>query len=158
MFSFFKKGIELLAPVSGNAVDLSQVPDPVFSQKMAGDGLAIEATGDTAVAPCDGTITLIFKTNHAFGMQLDNGIELLIHIGIDTVELNGEGFERLIEEGSKVKAGTPIIKFDKEFIKNKGLSLSTPVLVTNVDVVKEIKPSIGTQVSAGKDIVLTIKK
>lgn len=158
MFGLFKKDLKLVAPVSGKAIDLSQVPDAVFAQKMAGDGAAIEATGDVAVAPCDGTLTLIFKTNHAFAMTLDNGVELLIHIGIDTVELNGEGFERLAEEGTKVKAGTPIIKFNAEFIKSKGLSLATPVLITNSDSVKEIKSLTGKDVTAGEDEIVTYRK
>lgn len=158
MFGLFKKDLKLVAPVSGKAIDLSQVPDAVFAQKMAGDGAAIEATGDVAVAPCDGTLTLIFKTNHAFALTLDNGVELLIHIGIDTVELNGEGFERLAEEGTKVKAGTPIIKFNAEFIKSKGLSLATPVLITNSDSVKEIKSLTGKDVTAGEDEIVTYRK
>ncbi|WP_027634339.1 PTS sugar transporter subunit IIA [Clostridium hydrogeniformans] len=158
MFGLFKKDLKLVAPVSGKAIDLSQVPDAVFAQKMAGDGAAIEATGDVAVAPCDGTLTLIFKTNHAFAMTLDNGVELLIHIGIDTVELNGEGFERLAEEGTKVTAGTPIIKFNAEFIKSKGLSLATPVLITNPDSVKEIKSLTGKDVTAGEDEIVTYRK
>ena len=158
MFGLFKKDLKLVAPVSGKSIDLSQVPDPVFAQKMAGDGAAIDATGDVAVAPCDGTLTLIFKTNHAFAMTLDNGVELLIHIGIDTVELNGEGFERLAEEGAKVKAGTPIIKFNPELIRGKGLSLTTPVLITNPDSVKEIKPLTGKDVIAGQDEVVTYRK
>ena len=107
---------------------------------MAGDGFAINYTGSTVVAPCDGTLTLIFKTNHAFSITTDNGVELLIHIGLDTVTLNGEGFERLIEEGQKVKAGTPIIKLNRELIESKGISLVTPVLITNVDSVKSISP------------------
>ena len=158
MFGLFKKDLKLVAPVSGKAIDLSQVPDAVFAQKMAGDGAAIEATGDVAVAPCDGTLTLIFKTNHAFAMTLDNGVELLIHIGIDTVELNGEGFERLAEEGTKVTAGTPIIKFNAEFIKSKGLSLATPILITNPDSVKEIKSLTGKDVTAGEDEIVTYRK
>ena len=114
MFGFLKKELKLIAPIDGNTIALSNVPDPVFSQKMAGDGTAIDSTGDIVVAPCDGELTLIFKTNHAFAMSLDNGIELLVHIGIDTVSLNGEGFERLIEPGQTVKAGTPIIKINRE--------------------------------------------
>lgn len=157
MFGFFKKDLKLVAPVDGKTIDLTQVPDEVFAGKMAGDGLAIEPSGDTVVAPADGELTLVFKTNHAFAMTLSNGVELLVHIGIDTVSLNGEGFERLAEQGTKVKAGTPIIKIDREFIKSKGLSLATPVLITNIDVVKEFKPTVGAQVTAAKDTVLTYK-
>ena len=133
---------------------ISEVPDPVFAQKMAGDGLAIDATGDVIVAPCDGDLTLVFKTKHAFAMTLDNGIELLVHIGIETVSLNGEGFEQLAEAGTKVKAGTPIIKIDREFIKSKNLPLVTPILITNPDVVKSMDAKTGLDAKAGETVVL----
>ncbi|MEG1004262.1 PTS sugar transporter subunit IIA [Clostridium sp.] len=161
MFGLFKKNknekneaLNFVAPVSGKAIDLSEVPDPVFAQKMAGDGLAIDATGDVIVAPCDGDLTLVFKTKHAFAMTLDNGIEMLVHIGIETVSLNGEGFEQLVEAGTKVKAGTPIIKIDREFIKSKNLSLVTPILITNPDVVKSMEAKTGMDVVAGETVVL----
>lgn len=159
MFGLFKKNkkeesLNFVAPVSGKAVDLSEVPDPVFAQKMAGDGLGIDSTGDIIVAPCDGELTLVFKTKHAFAMTLDNGIEVLVHIGIETVSLNGEGFEQLAEQGTRVKAGTPIIKIDREFIKNKGLSLVTPVLITNPDTVKSLDVKTGMDVLAGETVVL----
>ena len=163
MFKFFNKkqksksDLVLVAPVDGKAIDLSQVPDPVFAQKLAGDGIAIDITGDTIVAPADGTVSLIFQTKHAFGMSLANGVELLVHIGIDTVSLNGEGFEKLIEQGASVKAGTPIIKIDRNFILEKGFSLVTPVLITNPDVGSEIILSIDKDVTAGKDEVVTCK-
>ena len=103
MFGLFKKELKLIAPATGKTIDLSQVPDQVFAEKMAGDGVAIEVTGDTIVAPADGELSLVFKTNHAFAMTLSNGIELLVHVGIDTVSLEGEGFERLTEPGQQVK-------------------------------------------------------
>lgn len=158
MFGFLKKELKLIAPIDGSTIDLSNVPDPVFSQKMAGDGAAINSTGDVVVAPCDGELTLIFKTNHAFAMSLDNGIELLVHIGIDTVSLNGEGFERLIEPGQTVKAGTPIIKINRQIIEEKNLSLITPVLITNPDSVKSIRPIINERVTAGNDTIIIYKK
>jgi PTS system D-glucosamine-specific IIA component/PTS system glucose-specific IIA component len=139
MFKFFNKkqksDLKLIAPATGKAIDLSEVPDPVFAQKMVGDGVAIDVTGDTIVAPADGTLTLVFKTKHAFALTLNNGIELLVHIGLDTVSLDGEGFEQLAQEGTFVKAGTPIIKINRDFILEKGFSLITPVLVTNQDIV-----------------------
>lgn len=157
MFGFLKKDSKFLAPVDGKVINLSEVPDPVFAEKMAGDGVAIDTTGNTIVAPCDGELSLVFQTNHAFAMTLKDGVELLVHIGIDTVSLNGEGFERLAEPGTKVKAGTPIIKIDREFITSKGISLITPVLITNVDSVKDITPVVGINVSAGVDTILTYK-
>ena len=159
MFGFFKKkkqdeALNFVAPVSGKLIDLSEVPDPVFAQKMAGDGVGIDTTGDVIVAPCDGELSLVFKTKHAFAMTLDNGIELLVHIGIETVSLNGEGFEQLVEQGTKVKAGTPIIKIDRDFIKGKGLSLVTPVLITNPDSVKSIEAKTGVDAVAGETVII----
>ncbi|MGL4773224.1 MAG: PTS sugar transporter subunit IIA [Clostridium sp.] len=161
MFGFFKKGkknennaLKLVAPATGKVLPIDQIPDPVFAQKMAGDGVGIEVACDTIVAPADGEITLVFKTKHAFAMTLDNGLELLVHIGIETVSLNGEGFEQLVEQGVKVKAGTPIIKIDREFIKSKGLSLVTPVLITNVDSVKTLNPISGMDATAGETSVI----
>lgn len=161
MFGFSKnkkskesKEFNLLAPVQGKALPLSEVADPVFAQKMAGDGVAIEPTGDIIVAPADGELALVFKTKHAFALTLANGAEILVHIGLDTVSLNGEGFEQLAEEGTKVKAGTPIIKIDRQFIKSKGLSLVTPVLITNIDAFASITPIENIDTIAGETIVI----
>jgi PTS system D-glucosamine-specific IIA component/PTS system glucose-specific IIA component len=159
MFNFFKKKsnkeIKLVAPITGRTLDLSNVPDKVFAEKLAGDGIAIDPTGDVIVAPADGELTLVFKTMHAFALTLDNGSELLIHIGIDTVSLNGEGFQQLVEAGAMVKAGTPIIKIDRDFILSKGLSLITPVLITNMDIVKELKTNVDKDVVAGQNEVIS---
>lgn len=147
----------LVAVATGDLIPLSEVPDPVFAQKLAGDGAAIMIKGDTIVAPADGELSLVFKTKHAFAMTLDNGLELLVHIGVDTVGLNGEGFEQLVEQGVKVKAGTPIIKIDREFILSKGLSLATPVLITNVDSAKSVAPVESGSVVAGENIVVNFE-
>ena len=156
MFGFFKKESKFVAPIDGKVMNLSDVPDPVFAEKMAGDGVAIDTTGDTIVARCAGELTLVLKTYPAY--LSDSYTELLVHIGIDTVSLNGEGFERLQEQGTTVKAGTPIIKINRDIITGKGLSLITPVLVTNVDNVKDLTPvSVGQNVTAGNDTVLTYK-
>ena len=147
----------LVAPISGKAIPLSEVPDPVFSEKLAGDGMAILIEGDTVVAPADGEVTLVFKTKHAIAMTLDNGLELLIHVGLDTVSLEGEGFEQLVEQGTRVKAGTPLLKVDKNVILSKGLSLATPVLITNVDAAKSITPVESGDVVAGKTVVVNFE-
>jgi len=157
MFGFFKKSFKLIAPIDGKIIDISEVPDQVFAQKMAGDGVAIDTTGDTVVAPADGNLSMIFKTNHAFGITLSNGAEILVHIGLDTVALEGAGFERVAQEGQDVKAGDIIIKLNRDEIISKGYSLLTPVLITNPDNFKEIEMNIGAQVKAGQDEVLTYK-
>ncbi|HBG38916.1 MAG TPA: PTS glucose transporter subunit IIA [Clostridiaceae bacterium] len=154
MFELLKKKKSIIAPVDGKTVELSQVPDKVFAEKMVGDGLAIDTVGSIITAPSDGTLTLIFKTNHAFGMTLKDGVELMVHIGIDTVKLDGAGFERLCKQGDFVKAGTPVIKLDRDFILSKGYSLITPVLITNMDKIKNIEPVINKDVKAGEDIIM----
>ena len=147
----------LVAVADGDIIPLSEVPDPVFAEKMAGDGAAIMRKGDTVVAPADGELTLVFQTKHAFTLKLSNGLELLVHIGVDTVSLNGEGFEQLVEAGKTVKAGTPIIKIDRDFILSKGLSLATPVLITNVDAAKSITPVTTGSAVAGETTVVNFE-
>jgi PTS system D-glucosamine-specific IIA component/PTS system glucose-specific IIA component len=161
MFEFLKKNkpvnnniLKFVSPVNGKTISLSEVPDPVFAQKMAGEGLAIMPEDDVIVAPVDGEISLIFNTKHAFAMTLDNGVELLIHIGLETVTLNGEGFDKLVEAGTKVKAGTPIIRVNREFVKSKGLPLITMVLITNPNKVKSINPVENVDTVTGETIIL----
>ena len=171
MFNFFKNLFKskstdvveetpkncLVAVADGDIIPLSEVPDPVFAEKMAGDGAAIVIKGDTVVAPADGELTLVFQTKHAFALKLDNGLELLVHIGVDTVSLNGEGFEQLVEAGQTVKAGTPIIKIDRDFILSKGLSLATPILITNVDAAKSISAVETGSAVAGQTAVVNFE-
>ena len=157
MMNFFRKNYEIVAPISGKVIDLTKVKDRVFATKMAGDGVAILADGDIVYAPWDGVVSLIFESNHALGMTLDNGIELLIHLGIDTVELKGQGFVRLIEEGTRVKVGDPILKINKDFITEKGYSLETPVLITNTDMLKDLQCNVGIKAVGGKTIIMTYR-
>lgn len=158
MFDIFKKTIKVIAPMSGKVIDLEMVPDPVFAKKVVGDGVAIdELDGDTACAPIDGTIVLVFRTNHAFAIKTKDGIEILVHIGIDTVELGGEGFERLVEEGAVVKAGDPVIRFDRDVIKNSGRSLASPVIITMPDQIGKMSMNVGGKVTAGQEVVFSYK-
>ena len=157
MINFFKKSKSLLAPVDGEIIELSSVPDAIFSQKMAGDGIALKPCGNIFVAPADGLLTMIFNTNHAFGLKLQNDVEVLVHIGLDTVELKGEGFERLAQEGEYVKAGDPVIKIDSKFIVDKGYSLITPVLITNFRNNLELKANVGDMAKAGESKIITYK-
>lgn len=133
MFKLFKKKEchELVAPVTGKSIDLTQVPDAVFASKMMGEGIAFELESDTICAPCDGKITMLTNTLHAVGITADNGAEILIHIGLDTVNLNGQGFKALVHAQDKVKKGTPLIQLDLDFLKQQPYSLITPMVVTN---------------------------
>jgi len=157
MFGLFGKSLEIVAPISGKTIDIKKVPDAVFAEKMAGDGLAIEPTGDIVVAPADGELTMLFGTKHAFGMTLSNGVQILVHIGLDTVGLNGEGFKALKTQGDMVKKGEPLIEIDREFIKSKGLSLITPVIFTELDLLKSFEAKVGIDVVAGVTPILTYK-
>lgn len=132
MFQFFKKkkSIEVNAVVKGKVKNLSEVEDPVFSKGLAGRGIAIVPEGEVFKAPCDGVLTAVFPTGHAFGITDEFGIEYLIHIGIDTVNLGGEGFQCLVKQGQKVKKGDVLVKVDLSILKEKGLHTDTMVLVS----------------------------
>ena len=134
MFKLFKKTddiCKLFAPANGKTIALENVPDKVFASKMMGDGMGFEYEGNTIYAPCDGKITLVANTLHAVGITSENGAEILIHIGLDTVSLNGKGFKKLINQGDKVKKGTPLIEIDRQFMKEQDINLITPMVVTN---------------------------
>lgn len=119
------------APIKGEVVPLSEIPDKTFASGMLGDGCGINPSEGLASAPFNGTVTAIFDTKHAIGLLSDDGIEMVIHIGINTVELKGEPFEVLVSNGDTVKVGQPLVKFDMDAIKSKGYPLTTPVIVTN---------------------------
>ena len=123
--------VTVLSPLEGTAVALSEVPDPVFGGGIMGPGVAIEPTGTTVYAPGAGVVVAAQPTGHAFGLQLDNGAEVLIHVGIDTVNLKGDGFDVYVKNGDRVEAGTPLVSFDPEVIKAAGYPLITPVIVLN---------------------------
>lgn len=123
--------ITLRQPLQGRVVPLAEVPDPTFGQGIMGPGLAIEPTGDTVIAPADGTIGATFDSSHAVALVLGDGTELLIHVGIDTVEMKGDGFQTLVEKGQKVTPGTPLLRFDLAKIRAAGHPAITPVIVLN---------------------------
>jgi len=123
--------VRLRQPLEGAVVPLTQVPDPTFAQGIMGPGIAIEPTGDTVVAPADGTIGATFDSSHAVALVLEDGTELLIHVGIDTVDMKGDGFRTLVEKGQKVTAGTPLLHFDLAKIQAAGHPSITPVIVLN---------------------------
>jgi glucose-specific phosphotransferase system IIA component len=139
MFSFFKKRIILLTPFDGKWMNLDDVPDEVFSKRLVGDGFAIMPESSVLLSPIKGKILQIFPTNHAVGLLTEEGIEVLIHIGIDTVELKGQGFERLAEVGQMVEIGTPLIGISRDYILQQGKSLITPIIITNGEKVSKMK-------------------
>ncbi|HCX00687.1 MAG TPA: PTS N-acetyl glucosamine transporter subunit IIABC [Pantoea sp.] len=121
----------LLAPVSGNVVALDAVPDEAFASKAVGEGLAIKPTGKVVVAPAAGTVVKIFDTNHAFCLETSSGVEIVVHMGLDTVALGGKGFTRLVEEGAMVSAGQPVLEMDLDFLNANARSMISPVVVSN---------------------------
>lgn len=127
------KTVQLLAPITGTARSLDNVPDPVFSEKMMGDGIAIEPSEGIVVSPVDGEIIQVFPTKHAIGIRAKNGTEILIHIGLETVSLKGEGFETHVKQGDSVRAGDPLVTFDLDTINKKAKSTMTPIIITNTD-------------------------
>lgn len=155
VFTWSKKTLSVYAPVSGKLINLSEVPDATFAEGLVGSGIAIEAESSIVVAPVDGELIMIFRTNHAFALRTPEGIELLVHVGMDTVELQGEGFERTAQEGDKVKVGDPILKIDIDFLKQKQIVLVTPVIITTPSNKAKFRNSKNSYVEKGKDIILT---
>jgi sugar PTS system EIIA component len=151
-----KGGIEIYAPVSGELVAIEKVPDPVFAEKIVGDGIAIAPKGEFILAPIDGTIGKIFETNHAFSIESPQGLELFVHFGVGTVELRGQGFRRLANEGQVVKRGDAILAFDLEYLTGKVDSLLTPVVLANMEDIKHLDKFEG-KVTAGKDVIFTVQ-
>jgi glucose-specific phosphotransferase system IIA component len=146
MFGFFKKNkkVKIISPMEGSVVSLKEVPDEVFSKGLLGDGIAIMPSSGTIVSPMTGIVSRIFSTNHAFLISNKNGIEVMVHIGLDTVELKGEGFKRLIKEGSKVNAGVPIISVNLEYLKSKEKNIITPILINCEKPIEINKHKVGT--------------
>ena len=146
---------ELKAGLTGKVIPLDDVPDNVFSQHVMGDGIAIEPESDTVVAPANATVNAVMAdTGHACGLTFANGMELLIHIGVDTVDMNGDGFTLLVSEGQKVKAGTPLIRFDKEKIHAAGHPSVTVFIVTEERNAKGIQYLSGMEAVAGETPVI----
>ncbi len=123
----------ILSPLNGTAIPMEEIPDPVFAGGTMGGGCGIEPEEGKLYAPVDGVIESIFPTGHALGIRADDGIEILLHIGVDTVQMKGDGFQALVKEGEKVKAGELLIQFDIAKIKSAGYASTTAVLVTNMD-------------------------
>ncbi|RLQ95190.1 PTS sugar transporter subunit IIA [Falsibacillus albus] len=150
------KNLSISSPMTGRVLTLEDVPDPVFSQKMMGDGIAIEPVEGKVVAPFDGNIVQVFPTKHAIGIKSPNGVEVLIHIGLETVSMNGEGFETFVSEGDKVKAGDLLVEFSIPLIEEKAESIISPIIITNGDEMDNYKLMGNDQVTAGHDTVMEV--
>lgn len=146
----------LVSPATGTLVSLEEVPDPVFSQKMMGDGIAVDPSEGVVVAPVDAEVIQVFPTKHAIGLKTKNNLEVLIHIGLETVSMNGEGFEAFVQEGDKVKKGDKLISFDLNLIREKAKSTITPIIITNSDAVDKIEKSNVSGLVKGETTLLTI--
>ncbi|WP_436893604.1 N-acetylglucosamine-specific PTS transporter subunit IIBC [Siccibacter turicensis] len=147
----------LVSPVSGEVVPLDQVPDEAFASKAVGDGVAVKPTGNRVVAPAAGTIVKIFNTNHAFCLETENGAEIVVHMGIDTVSLNGQGFSRLVEEGAEVVAGQPVLEMDLAFLNANAHSMISPVVCSNIDDFSALVVTARGLVVAGQTPLFEIK-
>lgn len=160
MFSFLKKkeeGMGVASPIKGKTVELSQVSDPTFGECMLGKGVAILPEEGKVYAPADGEISMMFETHHAVSMVTTDGIELLIHIGLETVALKGEGFEAHVESGDQVKKGDLLLSMDLEKIKSQGYDIISPVVVCNTDDYTDVSGVLLEKVEPG-DQIIKIKK
>ncbi|HEY9752512.1 MAG TPA: glucose PTS transporter subunit IIA, partial [Coleofasciculaceae cyanobacterium] len=147
--------VTLRAPLSGVMVAIEQVPDPVFAQKMVGDGISIDPVSQVLVAPCDGEVIQLHPSRHAVTIRTADEVELLMHIGLDTVTLRGQGFAPCVKEGDWVRLGDPLIEFDADYLALHAKSLLTEMLVINGDRVTQIRPRSGAVV-VGQDVVLEL--
>ncbi len=145
---------KILAPFSGQTIPLKDVPDPVFAEKLTGDGIAVLAESPLVLAPCEGQITLFFDTKHAFAVTTPDGIQVLVHIGLDTVILNGNGLNALKQRGDYVTAGTPVLELDFSVLKAKDINMISPVLIVNTERIKGISTTAEAVVTAGQDTLI----
>lgn len=157
MFKLFgKKEMSLVSPANGQIIPMDQVEDEVFAAKMMGDGFAVIPEDGNIVSPCDGEVVNVFKTKHAVIIRDEFGLELIIHVGLDTVKLGGEGFKVMVNENMTVKKGDPLITVDLDLLKSRDIPAVTPVVITNMDIVKSIDVTEGPA-EAGQ-VALTFTK
>lgn len=150
------KQIEVKAPITGRYVAIEDIPDPVFAQKMMGEGFGIEPTEGLVVSPIDGEIVNVFPTKHAIGIKASNGLEILIHVGLETVAMKGEGFDTKVSAGDKVKVGDALLSFDIDLISQKASSIISPVIITNSDAVNNLDTLNQSDLVRGETTVLSI--
>lgn len=154
MFALFKKASKhIVSPITGTCIRMEEIPDPVFATKMMGDGFAVKPSDNTVVSPVDGEIVMIAASKHAIGLKTSNGLETLVHIGLETVNLNGVGFTVLKSIGDHVKAGEALIIFDASLMSQKGIDMTTMIVFTG-GYDKEVNlNSFGKEVLAGEVLI-----
>lgn len=152
-----EKKMTIKAPMTGNIVPIEEVPDQVFSGKMVGDGVAIEPTEGVLVAPVDAEVAVVFPTMHAIGLKTADNIEILLHIGVETVAMKGEGFECFVKQGDQVKTGQKLVTFNIDLIKEKARSILSPIVISNIKDIKSMEKASGN-VSKGESDLLTVLK
>lgn len=150
------KEVMIKSPATGTFVDLKDVPDPTFSEKMMGEGFAVEPSEGRIVSPVKGKVSQVFPTKHAVGIKSDEGLDVLIHIGLETVALNGEGFTTHVSEGDKVNPGDMLVEFTLADIREKAKSLITPVVFTEGEQIQDITAHAQTEVTAGETDMATV--
>lgn len=148
--------IEVLSPFTGRVVPIEQVDDPVFAEKMVGDGVAVEPSEGTGSAPVAGKIVVFHKAGHAFAIQATPEVSVLAHVGLNTVQMNGKGFVRQAEVGQQVKAGQAVVGFDIAAIKAAGYSAVSPVILPDLPATYRIEKTTATTVRAGQDVLFTV--
>ncbi|MEC9489116.1 MAG: PTS glucose transporter subunit IIA [Halanaerobium sp.] len=146
------------SPLRGIVVNLEDVEDPVFAEKMVGDGLAIKPQDRNVYSPAAGRITQLFPTHHALGITTDTGLEILLHLGLDTVKLKGEGFTAFVEEGQDVAAGDRLLAVDWDYVAGKADSPVSPVVITNMELVEKLEVIAEGEVNSGDDLFRVIIK
>lgn len=147
--------IQLLSPLTGTAIPLERVPDNAFSRKLLGDGVAILPEDGKLLSPVEGTVSAIAHTLHAYVIRSSEGLEILVHVGLESVGLQGRGFTPLVKEGDPVKTGDPVAQVDLLFLRKKGVPLYTPVVICEGAESMTVTPAQGP-VEAGKTVLLTV--
>lgn len=136
--ALFSKITEFYTPVTGKLIELEKVPDEMFAQKMLGDGFAVEPRENIIRCPIDGKVVMVSENGYAFGLKNKRGLEVLIHIGIDTVNLQGKGFKMMLKEGQSVKAGDKAVELDLDFLKKEQYPITTMIVITSGEKIKSL--------------------
>jgi len=152
---FKKRKLQVFAPINGEIIPLDQVPDPVFSQKMLGEGIAIMPKSGNIHAPIEGTVVLVSDTLHAIGLRSNDGTEILIHVGLETVSLKGKGFTLLVKAGDKVSVGQSLIEVDWDYIREHAKSIITPIVITN-SAERNVKYEVTKEGIMGETVLMTV--